>query len=158
MKIIQPKDMNSADGSLALKWNKSFGAVTAQKVRKAQEFIDSECIRLMKPYTPFRNGFLEKSATLGTVIGSGEIHQIAPYARYLYYGEVYGPNIPVRENGQIVGYFSPKDKKKQPIGRQMEYDTTKHPQAGKMWFERMKADHKEEILQGAAEILGGAHK
>lgn len=158
MKIIQPKDMNSADGSFTFKWNKSFGAVTAQKFRKAQKFIDRSCIRFMEPYTPFRNGFLEKSATLGTVIGSGEIHQIAPYARYLYYGEVYGPNIPVVENGQIVGYFSLKGKKKQPTGRQMEYDTTKHPQAGKMWFERMKADRKEEILQGAAEILGGTYK
>lgn len=29
---------------------------------------------------------------------------------------------------------------------------------GKMWFERMKADHKENILHGAAEIAGGRYK
>ena len=51
----------------------------------AQEFVDSECIRRMAPETPRRTGMLIKSATLGTVIGSGEINQIAPYARRQYY-------------------------------------------------------------------------
>lgn len=51
----------------------------------AQEFVDSECIRRMNPETPRRTGALIKSATLGTVIGSGEINQIAPYARRQYY-------------------------------------------------------------------------
>lgn len=49
----------------------------------------------MKPYTPFKMGVLENSATIHTVIGSGEIKQITPYARYLYYGKVYGPNYPI---------------------------------------------------------------
>ena len=39
----------------------------------------------MNPETPRRTGVLIKSATLGTVIGSGEINQIAPYARRQYY-------------------------------------------------------------------------
>ncbi len=39
----------------------------------------------MNPETPRRTGVLVKSATLGTVIGSGEINQIAPYARRQYY-------------------------------------------------------------------------
>ena len=51
----------------------------------AQAFVDSECIRRMNPETPRRTGVLIKSATLGTVIGSGEIDQIAPYARRQYY-------------------------------------------------------------------------
>ena len=50
-----------------------------------QAFVDSEVIRLMEPYTPQQSGMLIKSATLGTVIGTGEISQIAPYARWQYY-------------------------------------------------------------------------
>ena len=50
-----------------------------------QEYIDQECINKMESLTPMRTGVLIKSATLGTVVGSGEIHQIAPYARRQYY-------------------------------------------------------------------------
>lgn len=54
-------------------------------VRKAQEFIDLECIRRMNPLTPRLTGVMIKSATLGTVIGSGQIEYLAPYARRQYY-------------------------------------------------------------------------
>lgn len=155
MKIIQPPDMNAANGSFEFKWSSDFGAVMTQRLNEAQQFIDSECMRLMVPYTPRRNGKLEESVKLGTVIGSGTLRYLSPYARYLYYGEVYGPNIPIFEGGQLVGFFSPKGQKKHPTGRQMNYDTSRHPQAGKLWFERMKADHADEICEGAAKIAGG---
>ncbi len=157
MKIVQPpnKSINTPNGYFNLKWTQNFGKLTNEKFLKAQRFVDSECIRLMIPYTPMNTGILYKSAMLGTKIGSGEIHQNVPYARYLYYGEVYGPNIPIKENGQTIGFFSPKGQRKTPTGRPLQYDKTKHPKAGKMWFERMKADHKDEILQGAAIIVGG---
>ncbi len=155
MLIKQPKDMsvNTVHGRLALQFNKSFAASRTDDFKRAQEFIDSECIRLMAPYTPMQSGILMESATLGTKIGSGEIRQVAPYARYQYYGIVYGPNIPMYENGELIGFWSPK--KKHPTGRAITYSTAVHPQAGKQWFERMKADRKPEILRGAAKILGG---
>lgn len=126
-----------------------------------QQFIDSECIKQMKPYTPKQSGVLENSAELSTVIGSGKIEQHTPYARYLYYGEVYGPNYPIRngkisfneEDGPIEGWVSAK--KKSPTGRELKYNTAVNPKAGKMWFERMKADHKDEILAGAIKVAGG---
>lgn len=31
----------------------------------------------------------------------------------------------------------------------------KHPESGKMWFERMKADKKSVILRGACKLAGG---
>ena len=158
MKIVQPPDMNAANGSFEFKWSPDFGAVMTQRLNEAQQFIDSECMRLMVPYTPRRNGMLEQSVKLGTVIGSGTLRYLSPYARYLYYGEVYGPNIPIFEGGQLVGFFSPKGQKKHPTGRQMNYDTSRHPQAGKLWFERMKADHADEICEGAAKIAGGITK
>ena len=55
MKIIQPPDMNAANGSFEFKWRPDFGAVMTQRLNKAQQFIDSECMRLMVPYTPRRN-------------------------------------------------------------------------------------------------------
>ncbi len=160
MKIIQPSDMNinTPNGTLKFKWNKNFGKLTTERMQRTQKFIDSECIRLMVPYTPRRNGILEESAKLGTVIGSGEIRQIAPYARYQYYGKVYGPNIPMFEAGQLIGFFSPKGKAKHPTGAELQYDKTRHPQAGSFWFKRMVSDHKDEILRGAAEIAGGKPK
>lgn len=120
---------------------------------KAQKFIDSECIRQMKPYTPFRTGMLERSATLGTVIGSGRIVYTSPYARYQYYGVVYGPNIPIYENGILVGFRSPKQKHK--TNRMLTYSKARHPQAQRLWFETMKKKHGEAILRGAAAIAGG---
>lgn len=121
-----------------------------------QQFIDSEVLRLMVPYTPMDTGAMIQSAIAGTVIGSGKIEYNSPYARYLYYGEVYGPNIPKKENGIIVGYWSPP--KKQPTGRPLTYSTERHPLAGKLWFERMKADHKDDILKGAIAIAMGRNQ
>lgn len=157
MKISQPpnKSINTPNGYLNLNWTPNFGKLMGDEFLKAQRFVDSECIRLMIPYTPMDTGVLYKSAMLGTKIGSGEIHQNTPYARYLYYGEVYGPNIPIMENGQVISFFSPRGQSKSPTGRPLNYSTSKHPKAGKMWFERMKADHKDSILRGASQILGG---
>ncbi len=56
-----------------------------QRGGKIQKIIDSECVKLMDKFTPKRNGNLIKSATKGTVNGTGEIHQIAPYSRVNYY-------------------------------------------------------------------------
>ena len=68
-----------------LVWAPGFKPNMENGFSNAQAFIDSECIRRMNPETPRRTGMLIKSATLGTVIGSGEIDQIAPYARRQYY-------------------------------------------------------------------------
>lgn len=155
MLIKQPKDMSvtTANGRLDLRFSKNFASARSENFQKAQKFIDSECIRLMAPYTPMQSGILMKSATIGTKIGSGEIRQATPYARYMYYGVVYGPNVPMYENGELIGFWSPP--KKYPTSRQITYSTAKHPQAGKQWFERMKEDKKPIILRGAAQILGG---
>lgn len=68
-----------------LSWNESFKEKYTKSFDKKQAFVDQECIRLMAPETPRLTGVLVKSATLGTSIGTGEINQIAPYARRQYY-------------------------------------------------------------------------
>ena len=68
-----------------LQWDPAFGARHTQSFLRTQAFIDSEVLRLMSSYTPLQTSMLIKSATLGTVIGSGKIKQIAPYAAWQYY-------------------------------------------------------------------------
>lgn len=66
-------------------WNSGFARKKGQAFESAQEFVDSECIRCMEPLTPRRTRMMIKSAKLGTVIGSGNIEYLAPYARRQYY-------------------------------------------------------------------------
>ena len=70
-----------------LNWAPGFKPDKEAGFSNAQEFVDSECIRRMTnpEIHPRKTGVLIKSATLGTTIGSGEINQIAPYARRQYY-------------------------------------------------------------------------
>lgn len=68
-----------------LTWNPRFKPNKERSFSNAQEFVDSECLRYMNSLTPRRTGFMIKSATLGTVVGSGNIQYLAPYARRQYY-------------------------------------------------------------------------
>ncbi len=113
-----------------------------------QRFIDQEIIRLMDPYTPMLSGELVKSATLGTRIGTGEIHHIAPYARYQYYGMLMVSSI----TGSSYAIYG---EDKVLTDTDLQYNTSKHLLAGPFWFERMKADKKEQILRGARKVASG---
>lgn len=73
------------NGKAELKWNPNFPQRMNEVLSKKQAIIDSEVLRLCSPMVPLRTGTLEKSGTLGTVIGSGEVKYIAPYARAQYY-------------------------------------------------------------------------
>ena len=147
----QPKD--HADGGFRFLWNPNFAKATTEDFHRAQCFVDSECIRHMDKYTPKRTGALIRSATLGTKIGSGHIVYNTPYARYQYYGEIYGPNIPIYKDGELMGWRSPP--KKHPTGREINYSKDKNPNAQKLWFEKMKSEKGESILRGAQKIAGG---
>lgn len=160
MIINQPDDLKirMPNGTLNIKWNKNFGKLTSENILRTQAYIDRECIMHMKRYTPMKNGFLYRSATEDTVIGSGIIRQNLPYAHYQYRGLVYGPNFPIWENGIIIGWRSRKNMKKHPTGGKLQHSTARHPKAGPFWFERMKKDKKDVILMGAARISGGKAK
>ena len=119
----------------------------------AQQVVDSEVIRYCDPKVPFRTGALKDSALSNTVIGSGEIVYAAPYAHYLYMGEVYGPNFPIFEAGQMAGWRSPRGKLKYPTGRPLTYAGA--PERGAHWAERMDAEHHDDIVRAAAAAIGG---
>lgn len=123
---------------------------------RVQQAIDKAVMDYSDPYVPMLTGLLSQSVYEETRLGSGEVVYPGPYARYLYYGEVYGPNIPVFEDdsGVPTRFFSPKGEKKHPTGRALQYSTEMHPLAGSFWFERMKADHYQDIVEEANRVAG----
>lgn len=127
-----------------------------EKGGRVQRFIDQKVIdgcQLYVPASPDRT--LEFSAQVSTEIGSGMVVWNTPYARYQYYGEVYGPNIPDMdpETGMIFGWWSPPGRPKHPTGRKLTYDMAQNPDAGSFWFERAKADNLTEWLDEARKVM-----
>lgn len=124
-----------------------------------QKLVDSKSMKYMSPYMPRRQaGELEHMMFMATVIGSGRIDIPGPYAHYLHEGVVYVDpkyncagwisNTPGPYYGQ---WFSRKGITKVPTDRELQY--TGAPMRGKKWFDRMKADHKDDILQAAQAMI-----
>lgn len=127
-----------------------------EKGGRVQQVIDKKTIDYNMQYVPMRTGTLGKSAYTATQIGSGKVIYPGPYARYLYYGQVMGPNIPVFDDdtGEPTSFFSPPGQKKHLTGKELQYSKEKNPLAGSFWFRRMKADHTDDILQEAKNAAG----
>ena len=74
-----------------------------EKGGRVQRFIDQKVIDGCRPYVPASpDRTLEFSAQLSTEIGSGMVIWNTPYAHYQYMGIVYGPNIPIIEEGVLM--------------------------------------------------------
>lgn len=134
-----------------LAWKNTFGRDSTMKFDTAQKFIDSECIRKMVRYTPARNLILSKAAVLGTKVGSGKIVYNSPYARYQYYGKLMVSSI-------TGSAWAKQGEKKILTNKDLQYSTSRHPQAQRLWFEVMKKQHGAAILRGAARIAGGKNR
>lgn len=139
------------DRTMEFEWANDFQSGMRDRFSDAQKYVDSACIRLMDKYTPMLTGTLKKSPTLGTVIGSGKIEYASPYARYQYYGKLMVSTL-------TGSSYATRGEKKELTTVDLTYNTASHPLAGAFWFERMKADHGDEILRGAAKIAGGYAK
>ena len=77
--------IKTGETTCELVWNPSFGQEKSNMFNRKQMIVDSEVLRYCGPLVPHISGMLEKSGTLGTVIGSGSVQYIAPYARFQYY-------------------------------------------------------------------------
>jgi len=112
---------------------------------KVQKYIDDTVIDKMVPYTPRLNGSLSQDAPRGgSKIGTGIIEYASPYARYQYYGKLMVSS--------ITGSAWSRGEKKVLTDVDLKYNGA--PIRGAYWFERMKADHKDKILEGARKIAG----
>lgn len=81
---------------------------------RAQKKLDAQVIADSNYYCPPKTGTLQRSAIIGSVIGSGTVRWVTPYARRQYYG---------------VGF----DRSKDP-----------NPNATAKWFEAAKARKTEQ--------------
>lgn len=110
-----------------------------------QKLIDSECMRYIGPYMPRRQaGELEHMMVMSTVIGTGQIDIPGPYAHYLHEGVLY-------VSPTTGSSWAKKDEVKVPTGKELTYAGA--PMRGKKFFDRMKADHKEDIRKSAQALI-----
>lgn len=77
--------IKTGETSCELVWKEGVGRKKSESFNRKQKIVDSEVLRYCSPLVPKITGMLERSGTLGTVIGSGEVKYVAPYARYQYY-------------------------------------------------------------------------
>lgn len=135
---------------MEIKWNKTPHQLLSDRGLnnggRVQKYVDSEVIRRMKPYTPMLSSTLIRSATISTKIGSGEVKQNTPYARYQYYGKL----MVSRLTGSA---YARQGESKVLTNKNLNYRKI-NPNAGAFWFERMKSDHKRAILNGAKKEAG----
>ena len=54
---------------------------------RAQMKLDAQVVADSNYHCPLKTGTLQRSAIIGTVIGSGTVRWVTPYARRQYYGE-----------------------------------------------------------------------
>ena len=97
---------------------------------RAQQVLDAAVIRYNLPYVPWETGTLARSPYAVTEIGTGEVVYPGPYAHYQYYGE-------------------------SVLGNPLNYNTDLNPLAGSFWFERMKADHLQDIMDEVKQAVKG---
>ena len=114
-------------GFREIEMSRQFRQEADSLMRRKQEYIDKECIRLMEPYTPKRTGTKIDISASGTKPGSGIISYRSGIARRNYY----------ENKGTGQGGMNARS------GRGLR---------GKLWFERMKADHRKDILKGAENV------
>ena len=108
--------VTTPNGKAQLTWNPGFGQAYTNKFGRVQVFIDNGVIKGIEPYTPLRTSMMIKSLQLGSVIGSGLIRYLAPYAKKQYY-----------------------------MGREPGTSSTGELR-GKLWFARWKAEKKDSFI------------
>lgn len=101
----------------------------------------------MDPYVPMKEGDLSKNVE----INGQRVRYLSPYAHYQFEGVVYGPNIPIIEDGVIVGWWSPPNK--YPTGESLVYSKELHPQATHHWHQAMMLNKKDEFTQDIKKII-----
>lgn len=117
---------------------------------KIQKFFTNTCYKHMAKYVPRDRGNLNKNVD----ITSTTITYESPYAHYMYEGLVMGPNIPIKEDGVIVGWFSRGPK--YYTGEEINYNQgAGHEYAGPHWDQRMWSAEKDEVISEVQQKIGG---
>ena len=114
-----------------------------QKNGPAHTHFTKRCADYMDKYVPYREGGL---AYKQREVDKDKVVYNARYANYMYKGKVMGPNIPIKENGVVVKWFSRKPK--YYTGKDINYNKgAGHEYAGPYWDKRMWSAEKESIVK-----------
>lgn len=117
---------------------------------KLKKYAHQRLIAYCEAYVPRETGTLSQNADNNT----DHIEYVQPYAHYQYTGEIYGPNIPMRDaNGTIVGWFSMPGQKKHPTGRSLTYSKEVNPLATDHWDRPAMAAHGDDLAQDIADYI-----
>ncbi len=136
---------------------KRLGVTTGGDV---QRFHTANVRRRIQKYMPFRTGAMIKLMIAQSPVEEPFIHVNAPQARMLYYGKIM-----VDPKTGAAGFLTPngwrsrKGVPKVPSNRDIDYSTTKNPQAGPYWDRRLVAAEKTQMqieLQNYVKMRGGA--
>lgn len=112
-----------------------------------QKLVDSECMRYMGDYMPrIQKGHLEHGMKIATVAGSGVIEVPGPDAHYLHEGILYVSPTTKRAWAKLYEI-------KVPAKPEKELTYFGAPMRGKKFFDRMKADHKDDVLRSAQALV-----
>ena len=114
---------------------------------RVQRYFQKRCKDHMDKYVPREDGNLRKNVDLSN---PNLIVYQSPYAHYMYEGKVMGPNIPITENGNIIGWFSPKGKKKHYTGASIVYHTGG---TGPYWDRRMVSAEMNSLVQEVQDYI-----
>lgn len=106
--------------------------------------------KMCEPYVPMDEGLLSQTVN----ITSEYVQYTQPYAHYMYTGDVYGPNIPIKDkDGNIIGWRSPLGQKKYPTGKQFQYNLEKHKLASKEWDKAMMTTEGEKFIKQVKDLM-----
>lgn len=124
-----------------------------RNVKEAQKLLNLAVRTDCEPFVPLLNGQLRRSANFPEGVYGGVLEYNSMYAHYQYIGEIYGPNIPIRDSaGNITRWYSPKGKEKHPTGRMMK--NYSQSGTGPEWFARAKEKNLQKWVKLVKETAG----
>ena len=113
-----------------------------------QQFHTANVLRRIVRYMPYRTGATIKLTQAQSPVSQPEINTFVPYARYLHEGKVMVNAATGKGPGVIPG-VGPRWRRGTQLkatDRPLKYTTTKNPEAGPRWGERLKAAEHDAML------------
>lgn len=134
-------------------WNDALELIAKRKTggKAGMLFLANEAARFMNPYVPADNMVLSQNLTVTADWNAGHVKYNSPYAHYQYIGEVYGPNYPITDGGEVMGFYSPPHKT--PTGAKLEYSDFRHPLATDHWDKAMMTARRDDLAKSYENYL-----
>lgn len=136
-------------------WKKPPKKLAKEKVcgRENMLFLANQAAKFMDPYVPADNLVLAQNIFITADDDRGHIIYNSHYAHYQWEGELYGPNYPITDGGEVIGFWSPPHKT--PTGKSLKYSTFRHPLATSHWDKAMMVARGSDLAKAYENHLKG---